>query len=161
MAVEEKADFSEALTKLLSLAREIDDKELERLAHKLYDNFDEVVKIAKEVENKNFYVETEEADLISISEALTKDKVRTWKASLALVYAMKDIASKLGINDTDALHLSNGLLKTIDKLEREIPIEYAKYKAFEEHGWNAHHVTFKDTLYFLVPLVIYILLERR
>ena len=157
----EDANFGDALTKLLSLAKETNDKKLEELAHKLYGHFDEVVKIVKEVENKEHNVETEEETLIDVSEGMAKDEIKTWKALIALAVAMKDISSKLGISDTDAFHLSSGIAVAADELEKNIPIEYAKYKAFEEFGWNAHHVTFKDTLYFLVPLVIFIMLERR
>jgi DNA-dependent RNA polymerase auxiliary subunit epsilon len=157
----EDANFDWALSDLSTYAEKKGYKNLKELAHKLYLNSEEAVKIAKEIEEKRHNVERLEHNLIYYSKTMVEDKIKEWKALLALAYSIHDIAPKLGIELDDAVLLYNGLMETSNEIENEIQDWYAKHEAFEKYGWEAHHITLKDISLFLVPLVIYILLERR
>jgi hypothetical protein len=164
MALEElrDIDFAGAVSYFVSFARSKKDEKLERLANKLFENLSvDIVKTAKDIEDKYFQVGYKEERIVS-SEIEITDRIKAWKSLLALAYATRDIAPKLGISESEAKYLYDGLVEAAKKLEDvEIPTWYAKYKAFREYGWDAHHLTLKDISLFLVPLAIYILLERR
>jgi len=136
-------------------------KRLSEIVKKLTKNLEKVVDIAEKDKYACESAEMEEKELLHDTGSELEDNIGAWKALQTLSYAISEVGKEIGLNESEKDTLINGIAETIWRLENKIPILYAKYKAFREYGWDAHHLTFKDTLYFLVPLAIYILLERR
>jgi hypothetical protein len=139
--------------------------EIEEPVIKLKDNLNTIIELAR---NKDEEVNRWEKNNIDFALSRLEDSIKAWRGLAAIhltaIYgASPEVEGKIGLTDEERWKLSESIYKIMTEMIREkvIPVEYTNYKAFKEYGWDAHHTTFKDTLYFLVPLVIYIMLERR
>ena len=160
-------DYATALMELEASARLftakgniLEGKKLSEIVKKLTDNLKKVVDIAEKDKQACESAEMEEREFIHDIGNELEDDIGAWKALQTLFYAIPEIKKEISLDESEKDTLIHGITEALWRLEDNIPILYGKYKAFKEFGWNAHHVTFKDTLYFLVPLAIYILLER-
>jgi hypothetical protein len=161
-------DYATALLELEASARLFtakgnisEGKKLSEIVKKLTKNLEKVVDIAEKDKYACESAEMEEKELLHDTGSELEDNIGAWKALQTLSYAISEVGKEIGLNESEKDTLIHGITEALWRLEDRIPILYGKYKAFKEFGWDTHHTTFKDTLYFLVPLVIFIMLERR
>jgi hypothetical protein len=120
---------------------------------------------SKEIYNaiKDYDVSKMEQEVATNREELLKEGIARWKGLMTLMDNFDKVTEVAGITDEeekDKLWLS--MLDTMRELAgNELPYLYTEVKAVREYGYEAHNVTLKDVSLLLVPLAIYILLERR
>jgi hypothetical protein len=119
----------------------------------------------KEIYNaiKDYDVSKMEQEVITERERILKDEIANWKGLMTLIDNFSKVTEAAGITDPeekDKLWLS--MLDSMTELAgHEMSYIYTEMKAVKEYGYEAHNTTLKDISFFLVPLIVYILLERR
>jgi hypothetical protein len=112
---------------------------------------------------KDYDINKSELEITTNRERLLKEAVAHWKGLVTFMDNFDTIAQIAGItNEKDKDRLWDFLFDSFMQLSDEtMPALYAQVKAVREYGYEAHNITLKDVSLFLVPLVTYILLERR
>jgi hypothetical protein len=158
-----------AVEKLLAYAEKKGDKKLEKLIREklnlpaalISSEAEEPLDIVMEHEKRFHQVQSAERRLIEETEQTLKEKIEAWMGLTAFSFAINDLAKKYKLSDDEVSTLLSGLQSAAIEIEGEIPGYFTLCKAFKEYGYEAHNITLKDVSLFLVPLIVYILLERR
>jgi hypothetical protein len=110
-------------------------------------------------------IDHEEEEIIAAGKDLAKDSIDYWRRHYSALQALSELEAKVyAQGNEDLLNKYEALIERVREKVKDDFEEAKNYKleadTLEQYGLEAHSSILKDSLFLIVPLVAYILLNR-